>query len=336
MTPTPQQIRSPTYKLDRAADELADLDYAPLSESVARIRAESKALNKLANGLPDIAAYKLKLGYVSSANEVSLVKQIGATYARIQSWPGGAKSIFDDGAFKHGIEVAIRIAREYKPNTTSVALEPLKTDAQRSEMIAKVNADLAIYKTQGVKSIILGNEPDGTRNNQPRYWSGHLDRFGTDWARHIAPLVRAAGMRVGFGLPIFPSRDGEFVADLVTSGAYKPGDYFAANVYGGNCADHHKIVAEHVTELLATPTFNPSTDFEISEAGLKRGGGQEAWMADFLNVINTYRSIKFPGAVSIYRIRQNDEAPFAPFKAGTKPNTFEATATLDRWKQMAA
>lgn len=328
MTPTPQQIRSETYKLDRAADALADLDHAPLSESVVSIRAISKSLNKLANNLTDTTPYKLKLGYVANASEVKLVKQIGATYARVQGWPGGANDIIE--AFAHGIEVAIRIAREYIPNTTSRALEPLTTDAMRNVMIGKITADIAVYKAHGVKQIILGNEPDGKRNSQPRYWTGAIDRFGTDWARHIAPLVRAAGIRVGFGLPIFATATAKFAADLVSSGAYKSGDFFAANVYGVNAQDHHSRKSNHIAALMGIPTFNPVTDFEISEAGLQRGGPADAWLAEMKTTIDIYRSTKFPGAVSIYRIDENGEAPFAPFKDGV------ATPNLETWKAIAA
>lgn len=334
MTPTPQQIRSETYQLDRAADALADLDHAPLSESVVSIRAISKLLNKLANNLTDTTPYKLKLGYVANASEVKLVKQIGCTYARVQGWPGGANDIIE--AFAHGIEVAVRIAREYIPNTTSRALDPLTTDAMRNMMTTKVAADIAVYKSHGVKQIILGNEPDGKKKvdgvSVPRYWTGAIDRFGTDWARHIAPLVRAAGIRVGFGLPIFATATAKFAADLVSSGAYKAGDFFAANVYGANATEHHSRKSNHIAALMHIPTFNPVTDFEISEAGLQTEGKVTAgvWLAEFAKVIDIYRSTKFPGAVSIYRIDENGEAPFAPFKDG------KATATLDEWKGIAA
>lgn len=283
---------------------------------------------------------RLKLGYVASANEIGLVKQIGATMARIQGWPGGAQSIVNDGAFNHGLDVSIRIAREYIPNTTSKALEPLTTDALRREMTLAITADLAIYKANGVKTAILGNEPEGTKKNAdgvsvPRYWTGKIDRFGTDWAQYIAPLVRAAGMRVGYGLPIFPSNTLKFANDLIASGAYKTGDFFAANVYGGNAEAHHRTKDEHIAALRQLPTFNPDTDYEISEAGLKRGGGQDAWVADFARAIELYRSTNFPGAVYIYRIVKNGEAPFAPFEKTDDPNNpFATTPTFDRWKAM--
>lgn len=330
MTPTPQQIRSQTYQLDRVADALADLEHAPLSESVVTIRTVSARLNKLANGLPTTPAptpHKLKFGFVANAAEVKLVKQLGCKFARVQGWPGGAKDIVT--AFGQGVDVSIRIARE-AIGTTSKALEPLTTEALRHAMIAQITADVSIYKQHGVTSIILGNEPDGTRGGKPRYWTGKIDRFGTDWARFIAPIVRAAGIRVGFGLPIFPSADAKFAGDLIASGAYQVGDFFAANVYGANAIEHHQRRQSHAVELSFIPSFNPDTDFEISEAGLQRGGPADAWVSEFEKTIDTYQIIKFPGAVYAYRIDENSEAPFAPFKDG-KP-----TSTIEQWKRIAA
>lgn len=275
-------------------------------------------------------AAPFKLGYVANAGEVRLVKMIGATYARVQAWPGGAQKIVDDGAFSHGIEVAIRIAREYIPNTTSKALEPLTTDAQRNDMIGRVTADVSIYNAHGVNSYIFGNEPDGTRNGQPRYSTIKLDRFGTDWAQYIAPLPRWLGMRVGFGLPIFPSNDARFVGNLISSGAWKPGDFFAANIYGGTAEQHHAVKDQHIAAIRSVLPGFDAKDLEISEAGLKRGGGQDAWMIEIKRVIDIYRQEKYPAPVSIYRIDENSEAPFAPFKDGVE------TATFERWKQLAA
>lgn len=330
MTPTPQQIRSETYKLDRAADALADLDYAPLSESVVTIRDLSKKLNKLANNLTPTAPHKLKLGFVANGDEVKLVKQIGATYARVQGWPGGAQEIASKGAFSQGIEVAIRIAREYKPDGTSKALEPLTAEVLRGAMMVKISPDLVIYKQHGVKTIILGNEPDGNRGGKPRYWTGEVGRFGTDWAQYIAPLVRAAGMRVGFGLPVFASNTREFLLDLVRSGAYQPGDFLAVNIYGVSAVDHHGRLDAHIAAIRAAiPDFD-FKNLEVSEAGLQRAGPADAWIAEFETALDTYRAKKFPGAISIYRIDENSEAPFAPFKDG------QPTPTLDRWKAMQA
>lgn len=340
LTPTPQQIRSETYKLDRVVENAAPWGLFP--DDIKLIKAISAKWNKAANHLPTTpppVPYKLKLGYVAAANEVKLVKQIGCNFARVQRWPGSAQEmvtnsdgeIIIDGAFTHGIEVSIRIAREYIPTGTSKALVPLTTDALRSAMIAQINADLQIYKARGVKSIILGNEPDGTKNGQQRYWNGAIDRFGTDWARHIAPLVRSAGIRVGFGLPIYASATPAFVGNLVSSGAYQPGDFFAANIYGGTAADHHIRREGHVAALESSvPTFNPDTDFEISEAGLQRAGPADAWVDEFGRVVEMYRANKFAGSVSIYRIDENYEAPFAPFKDGVK------TGTFDKWKAMTA
>lgn len=274
---------------------------------------------------PQAPAIPFKFGFVAHADQLDLVKAFPATRARVSFWPGGAASM--ESVFGQGIEILPSIKREAKDGKPAMGpLEGAEIDAEK----AKHRTDIKVFNRHGIKIIELGNEID-----IPRYWSGTVEQFGNEYARHIAPLYHSAGISIIWSGPqVSAAKWTVYVESLALSGQIYPNDRFSIHPYRDTTVAHFDFLDKSVEAAKnALPGKISLNRFDITECGLQRGGSPEARNAELDKMLSEYVRRQFTGSLYGYRIMETEraESVLSPFDKYREETIYAPT-----WRKYAA
>lgn len=297
-----------------------------MSDSIQQIRTDLNAIDARLRAFENAPTIPFKFGFVSHGDQLDLVKQFGTSRASVSFWPGGARSM--ESVFAHGIEILPSIKREAQDGKP--AMSPLKSQSEIDAEKSRHLDDITIYKKHGVKIVELGNEID-----IPRYWSGTVEQFAPDYARHIAPLYRSSGIAIIFGGPQVKADNWQpFIASLANAGQIYPTDRFAIHPYRGDAVAHFDFLTKSVESAQkALPNKINLNRFDITECGLQRGGTHEARRDELEKLLAGYVARGFTGSIYGYRIMETDrhESVMSAFDKFKKETIYAPT-----WRKFAS
>lgn len=324
MTPTPQQIRSETYKLDRVAENAAP--WGMFADDVATIKAISAKWNKRANSPSVPSTHKITFGWVAhdTPEQLACVAQIGGKRVRLSGWPSGASEAFKN-AVKTDLIVLPRVQREQQGSKPG--LEPLLTDAAIQAERAKHAKDISFYSANNIGRIEFGNEWDLTR-----YWNAPIDQVAATYGVHILPLYFDAGIDITLALPLNPNNVAPFLLNFKATDTLRFVKRLSMHPYQGTGAAHIQRAKDILAEAQTVIPSMTLDQIDVSEFGLQRGGNDDDFMREIKIAFDWYVSMKYLGELDGYRISvtERPESKRAPFKDG------QPTATLPKWKAIAA